>query len=146
MRRKFYAVDLLHLKHGGPDLLWPIPDRSYNNFRAIRDLMREHWDDAMSDTTRPNNDTSLWEHVYSVSAILRAFLVKRLVYGRCLDRKVHTFSVWGFGFDTLSYISSAHKIGDVIARQQVIAKAVFDLRPTVHRIHGCPAGKRSLSR
>ncbi|MDQ6700921.1 MAG: hypothetical protein M3Z36_12145, partial [Acidobacteriota bacterium] len=121
-REKFYGELIVLL--GLNDILksdWA----DFANFQRIRTAMRNQWDIAMSDTTRPDNDTSLWEHVYSVSSIGKALHIKRLITGEFDQESTNVFRIWGFGFDSLRYISFSHKLADVVARRQVI-QGIFD--------------------
>src|SRR5262249_1809751 len=111
----------LDLDSGGPPLSWP----DYNRFKEIRALMRNQWEHGMSDTTRPDNDTSLWEHVYSVSSVSKVVHIKRLITGQFDPYGPKVFHLWGLGFDSLGYLSSGHKIGDITARREVI-QAIFN--------------------
>ena len=81
----------------------------------------------MSDTTRPCNDTSLWDHVYSVASITKALQAKQTMekgFKPTWESK-ELFRIWGFGFDAMRYLSYAHKIGDVLGRKHVLER-IFD--------------------
>jgi hypothetical protein len=111
----------------------PAPDQ----YRGIRDLLRDKFERGMSDTTRPDNDTSLWEHVYSVTSIAKAIHIRLLLEGKKLEeikqadkekatgRERTLYRICGIGFDGLGYLATAHKIGDVVGRRRVIER-VFD--------------------
>ena len=91
----------------------PIQD----TYREIKQALRAAFRPGLSDTTRPNNDTDLWEHTYSVASITKALHVAELMGGHCKEKP---FRIWGFGFDSLRYISYAHKIGDLLGRREVL--------------------------
>ena len=94
-------------------------DKSNNNVNTI---LRKYFDDKVfSDTTRPQNDTSLWEHSYAVACIQKVILLHKIIYGENLDsfNKVR-FGIFGVGWDGIAFISSGHKIGDVMARKRQI--------------------------
>jgi len=93
-------------------------------YRKLRSAIRKHFAPAMADTTRPDNDTDLWEHTYSVASITKALHVQRLL-GLGTPTEKAVFRIWGFGFDALRYLSFAHKIGDVLGRRAVL-KTIFD--------------------
>jgi CRISPR-associated Csx11 family protein len=78
---------------------------------------------TLSDTTRPQNDTSLWEHSYAVATINKALLVHQLIYDESLDEfsKVR-FGILGVGWDGISFMAAGRKLGDVIGRKSLIDK------------------------
>lgn len=132
-RRRFYCELMALLKCGSSPSQpqWALLSESISGeftydktFRPIRRLMETSWDNAMSDTTRPNNDTSLWEHVYSVSTISKALHAEYLMKEKHPTRDPQ-FLIVGIGFDSFHVLSSAHKIGDVVGRSSVI-DAIFD--------------------
>ena len=57
----------------------PFAFESHKEYYSVRDLMTKYFEPAMSDTTRPNNDTSLWEHVYSVASVAKALHIQRIL-------------------------------------------------------------------
>lgn len=95
-----------------------------HDYRAIRRLLRKYFEPAMADTARPNNDTSLWEHAYSVAAITKALHIQRL-FGEDVDTRNASFRLWGFGWDALRYMSFSHRIGDLLGRREVLDR-IFD--------------------
>jgi hypothetical protein len=103
----------------------PTPHLCHRAYRLVRDLMRRSWDKGMSDTIRPDNDTSLWEHVYSVASIAKALHVKRIVRGTFKRFDPEAFRVGGLGFDSLRYLSFSHKMADVLARRKILDD-IFD--------------------
>ncbi len=132
-RREFYRglSDLLGPYINHDSLLWKTTGDqkasglSYEIFYEVRRLMKRSWDEAMSDTTRPDNDTSLWEHVYSVSTISKAFHGQACSRTQPLDAKGQKFRLWGIGFDSLRILSSSQKIGDVMGRRMIL-EDIFD--------------------
>ncbi|MDI6798221.1 MAG: hypothetical protein QMD09_14835, partial [Desulfatibacillaceae bacterium] len=98
--------------------------------------VRWAFDQAMSDTTRPCNDTTLWEHCYSVMAIFKAGLVKALLedkwpapsYDGISNLK---FRLLGAGWDGLRFLSEARKMGDVLGRAAVLDKIRNEVRQLV---------------
>ena len=95
----------------------------YSDYRKVRNLLEKYFEPGLSDTTRPNNDTSLWEHVYSVTSIAKALHIQSLWTGKVPGHA--TFHLWGIGFDALRYISYGHKIGDITGRR-VVVDDIFD--------------------
>jgi hypothetical protein len=98
-------------------------DLSQEDYNAIRNTIRRHFRPALSDTTRPGNDTDLWEHTYSVASIAKSLHIGRLLGNP--PNRTNAFRIWGFGFDSLRYLSFSHKIGDLIGRREVL-NDVFD--------------------
>ncbi len=96
---------------------------SYEERSKFLEITKEHFDWAFSDTTRPNNDTSLWEHAYAVATMLKVIFCHRLIFGEALDsfNKVR-FGILGIGWDGLAYMSKGHKIRDIIGRKAIIDK------------------------
>ena len=94
--------------------------------------VKEQFDEAFSDTTRPDNDTTLWEHSYAVASILKVLLVHQLIYGETLDHfgKVR-FGIWGIGWDSLSFLSNGHKIADIMGRKDCIDELKREIKVTI---------------
>jgi len=116
---------------------------SWDRFRKIRESMAKYFEPALSDTTRPGNDTSLWEHVYSVASITKALHIQTMHDGstdRVLGEGNAHFRIWGFGFDALRYISFGHKIGDVLGRRNVLQRIFGQVRKILE--YDLPLGNR----
>jgi len=90
--------------------------------RQILKEVEEAFERGISDTTRPQNDTSLWEHAYAVASILKALSVHNLfnkgneIY-RFQDVR---FGIFGVGWDGLKFISYGEKIGDIVGRKKLL--------------------------
>lgn len=90
--------------------------------RQILKDIEEAFKQGISDTTRPQNDTSLWEHAYAVASILKALSVHNLfnkgneIY-RVQDVR---FGIFGVGWDGLKFISYGEKIGDIVGRKKLL--------------------------
>lgn len=94
-------------------------------FQSIQDAFSV----TVSDTTRPANDTTLWEHSYAVATITKVILAHRIIYGKDLDEcKKVFFGILGIGWDGLRFISRGHKIGDIVAREGLLAKIREEIR------------------
>ncbi|MEW6002891.1 MAG: CRISPR-associated protein Csx11 [Nitrospirota bacterium] len=93
----------------------------YEDRKVVLDTIRKNFDKVLSDTRRPDNDTSLWEHCYAVASIFKVLLVHNLIYNEKLDQfqKVH-FGIMGVGWDGVSFISYGHKVGDIVGRVETI--------------------------
>ncbi len=102
-----------------------------NNFACITRAdvfqhIRTFFTLGLADTLRPQNDTTLWEHSYAVSSILKVIAVHNLLRQQgenpiqgFLDVQ---FGILGIGWDGMRFYSGGHKIGDIVGRKQVIEK------------------------
>ena len=101
----------------------------FNSFRDSdrRQIMKdieEAFKQGISDTTRPQNDTSLWEHAYAVASILKVLSVHNLFNkGKeiCQFQDVR-FGIFGVGWDGLKFISYGQRIGDIVGRKNILDK------------------------
>ena len=76
---------------------------------------------ALTDTCRPANDISLWQHTYVTAALCKVFFIHFLIYGEKLEKFSDSkFALCGFGWDGLSFISKGQKIGDIVVRKRLI--------------------------
>jgi CRISPR-associated Csx11 family protein len=93
----------------------------YGRREVLKDIKDAFHVKAFSDTTRPNNDTSLWEHCYAVASLFKTGIVHEIIYKKRLDdfNKVR-FGILGIGWDGLAFVSSGHKIRDIVGRKKVI--------------------------
>ncbi len=86
-------------------------------FKAVE----EAFNFALTDTNRPANDITLWQHSYVTAALSKVFFNHFLIYGekiQSLDRA--KFSLIGFGWDGMAFISDGQKIGDIVAKKRTI--------------------------
>lgn len=99
-----------------------------NHRMNVITAIRNAFEQGLSDTTRPQNDTNLWEHSYAVASILKALVSHYLLTGVVLDGmedghfnvlKVQ-FRILGMGWDGLRFISHGYKIGDLVGRKKVL--------------------------
>lgn len=91
--------------------------------RSILNKIREAFEQGLSDTTRPQNDTSLWEHSYAVASILKVLAVHNLINKK--EAKIYSskdikFGIFGVGWDGLGFISYGQKIGDIVSRKNIL--------------------------
>ena len=94
-----------------------------NDFRCrILDNIKNALDQGISDTTRPQNDTSLWEHAYGVASILKVLSVHNLFNkgNEIYEIKDVRFGIFGVGWDGFKFISYGQKIGDIVGRKNVL--------------------------
>ncbi len=89
--------------------------------RSLFKSINKAFNTTVSDTTRPANDTTLWEHEYAVATLTKVACAHYVVYGETLDRfnKVY-FAIFGVGWDGLRFITPGHKISDIVGRKQLI--------------------------
>ena len=114
-------------------------DFSPNIREKIFDAVEHAFSMALTDTCRPVNDIPLWQHAYVTSALCKVFFLHLLIYGEKLkDFEACKFSLCGFGWDGLSFLSKGHKIGDIMARKQLI----HDLKESIKEVieHKYPIG------
>lgn len=107
--------------------------------QEIFESIQDAFSITVSDTTRPANDTTLWEHSYAVATITKVILAHKIIYGKDLDRfqKVF-FGILGIGWDGLRFMSRGHKIGDIVAREGLLAKVRKEIRQIIE--HEVPIG------
>lgn len=91
--------------------------------RSILNKIRKAFEQGLSDTTRPQNDTSLWEHSYAVASILKVLAVHNLINKK--EAKIYSFKdikfgIFGVGWDGLGFISYGQKIGDIVSRKNIL--------------------------
>ncbi len=86
------------------------------------DVLRRHFEPACSDTTRPGNDTSLWEHTYAVASLTKALQAYCLIYGAPQNFKWRSpyYRLWAIGWDALGFISRGQKLHDLGARRELL--------------------------
>lgn len=83
--------------------------------------IKKAFDQGLADTTRPQNDTTLWEHSYAVASILKVLAVHYILRDEKLDNfeKVK-FGIFGIGWDGMRFLSYGQKIGDIVGRKRII--------------------------
>lgn len=91
---------------------------------------------TVSDTCRPANDTTLWQHSYVTAALAKVFFNHFLIYGKKLYKEqpemfAAKFSIFGFGWDGLKFISNGQKIADIAGRRMIIRKLKSELKKLV---------------
>ena len=95
-------------------------------------IIREAFTVTVSDTTRPANDTTLWEHCYAVATLIKVILAHYMIHGIKLDVFHHVFfGIFGVGWDGLRFITPGHKIADIISRKQVIERVKGEIRKVI---------------
>lgn len=105
----------------------------YDDRKAILSGIKKAFEIGLSDTTRPQNDTSLWEHSYSVASIFKTLVVHNLFNDKDKIYKFEKvkFGILGIGWDGVRFLSYGHKIGDIIGRKNVIENIKDRIRKLV---------------
>lgn len=106
---------------------------SDNQRWAVYKCIEEAFQKAVSDTTRPQNDTTLWEHSYAVASILKATAAHHILTG---DERMDSFEkvrfeILGIGWDGMAYISPGQRIGDIVGRKRIIDLVEKDLKSLI---------------
>ena len=102
--------------------------------KKVFDVIEDAFDspEAFSDTTRPNNDTSLWEHCYAVGSIMKALVLHWIIHKERLDdHKKVKFGLLGVGWDGMAFISRGHKIGDILGAQDLVEQLKTSIQTLV---------------
>lgn len=96
-------------------------DYDHTKREKVLEAISAKFSDVFSDTTRPDNDTSLWEHCYAVASLFKTLVAHKVIYGEALDSsdKV-SFSILGVGWDGLGFLSQGEKIGDITGRIPIL--------------------------
>lgn len=93
---------------------------SWDDYKAFKALCLKHFENAMSDTTRPSNDTALWEHVYGVTCVSKAVHAEDVTKDNLELERFMPFALYGVGIDTWRWCGQGHKIGDVTSRKKLV--------------------------
>lgn len=91
--------------------------------RDLLETIKEKFELGLSDTTRPQNDTTLWEHSYAVASILKCLTVHNLFSApenSICDFQDVRFALLGVGWDGLRFMTAGQKIGDIVGRKKII--------------------------
>ncbi len=108
----------------------------FNDF-FIREQVLDHiktaFEQGISDTTRPQNDTSLWGHAYAVASILKVLSVHNFYNKDNLIKSFNDvrFGIFGIGWDGVKFISYGQKIGDIVARKKLLEHVKISIRKNI---------------
>jgi len=109
----------------------PVEDNNKGRLKILG-AIRWAFDQAMSDTSRPSNDTTLWEHCYSVAALFRAALGRTILTGEPFKNfSEFRFRLLGVGWDGLGFLASARRLGDTLGRRGLLDEVVHAVRAEV---------------
>jgi hypothetical protein len=117
---------------------WKEDQPGWQAREALLRHLRESYELACSDTTRPANDTSLWEHTYAVAALTKALQAHYVIYGenkgpreaKDYFRAAH-FTMLGVGWDAVRFIGRGQKIYDLSARRGLLKDLRTDIRKMI---------------
>jgi CRISPR-associated Csx11 family protein len=125
-----------------PPLDYPKKDHfTADQRRGILESVRSAFIHGLSDTCRPQNDTTLWDHSYAVASIAKVLTVHNLF---CAEEDIIDdfqkvkYGIWGIGWDGLKFLSYGQKIGDITARKKIIEGIKNQIREIVE--HQYPVG------
>jgi len=110
------------------------------DYKDLKSLLEVKLSLGMSDTTRPSNDTTLFEHTYSVATLCKAFQANYYLNKSTLSANTNTFTLLGLGIDTLRFASHGQRIGDVKGRIELVRKAFNQVRRLIE--HDLALGNR----
>ncbi len=109
--------------------------------------IKKAFEQGLSDTTRPQNDTTLWEHSYAVASIVKILTIHNLL-NDTEAKKIYKsrdvkFDILGIGWDGMRFLSYGHKIGDIIGRKTIIQDLKKKLKELLE--HEYPIGNEIYS-
>ncbi len=120
------------------------PDKDPAPRRRLLKLLEDQYKPACSDTTRPGNDTSLFEHVYAVTTITKVFQAWYLLYHSGITAEKleeHNvfqsarFTIWGLGWDAVRFIQRGQKIADLTTRRDLLRQVRHAAREKIEFIY-----------
>jgi len=108
-------------------------DFKYCQRKVILGYIKCTMSEGLSDTSRPQNDTTLWEHSYATASILKAITVYNLFNQdkMMLGFEDIRFGIVGIGWDGISFISSSQKIPDILGRKGVINEIKKEIKELI---------------
>jgi CRISPR-associated Csx11 family protein len=100
----------------------------------LLEIIKKAFNQGLSDTTRPQNDTTLWEHSYAVSSILKCLTVHNLFSDK--EKQIYKFddvrfAILGVGWDGMRFISYGQKIGDIVSRKNIIEEIKREIKDLI---------------
>lgn len=95
----------------------------YGERLDVLEAIKKQFEQGLSDTTRPQNDTNLWEHSYAVASILKSLTVHNLFSAE--ENHIEyfpdvRFGILGVGWDGMRFMTYGEKIGDILGRKAII--------------------------
>jgi hypothetical protein len=109
-----------------------LKDFEYEQREEVLASIKQAFQEGLSDTNRPQNDTTLWDHSYAVASILKVIAVHNLfAEKKILKFEDVVFGILGIGWDGLRFISYGQKIGDIVGRKAVLEKIKQSLKKLI---------------
>jgi hypothetical protein len=111
-----------------------------NSRQNLLDYLEKHFKQTISDSTRPCNDISLWQHSYSVSIFAKILYLSYVLQKRAsddqkldlkdplLDRHFPKFTFFGISWDSEKFLTQSSAIKDVIARKYILDQLYQQVR------------------
>lgn len=101
---------------------------SHDSRKQLFDAIKKAFQQGLSDTTRPDNDTTLWDHCYAVASI-----AKTLSHS---DEDIDSFpkakfKILGIGWNGTAFLAGAHRIADVGGRERAINEFKDNLKKEI---------------
>lgn len=133
---KFLESRLSYLKDSlNPDSIWLIDD--WIRWRQpFIDRLRKDFGTTVGDTRRPVNDVTLWDQTAATVAFFKVELAEVLLSGwkDPLATKFN-YRLLRVAFDAESFISQSPRIGDILARKQLIENAFNGIRDLIEVVY-----------
>jgi len=112
--------------------------------RKLLRILEHEFEPGLGDTTRPQNDTSLWEHAYGVTCVTKALQAWHLLYQP--NRKPNGIKpwdffaqaklmLWGVGWDALTFLERSRRIRDLDARRRLLQEVRDHARDVIEHAH-----------
>lgn len=119
------------LKHNLTDSNTSCDAKQWQKWRKpFIEHLQNDFTSTVGDTRRPINDVSLWDQTASTAAFFKATLAEILLTGSWRDPLLSQFKwrILRVGLDGLSFLQNSHRIGDLLARQELIQKAMDGMK------------------
>jgi len=98
---------------------------------GILETIKDHYQYGLSDTSRPANDTTLWDHSYAVASLFKVFVAHYFLYQEKLKFPDTKFDILGIGWNSFDYTSKSVRVGDVCGRYRELKQIRQTLRELV---------------
>ncbi len=110
---------------------WENP--TFDDREKIFAFIREAFEKGLSDTTRPANDTTLWDHCYAVASIAKAQYSANVKYEKNLPKNFSdvNFRILGYCWNGTGFLAGAQKIADVGGRKKALDDLKRDLQKKI---------------
>lgn len=100
--------------------------------QRLLEEIEKAFEQGVADTTRPQNDSSLWEHAYAVASILKVLTVHNLFnQNKIYKLRDVRFGIFGIGWDGLRFMSYGQKIGDIVGKKNLIDEIKLSIKEII---------------